>query len=56
LELKADESANTLDGQNSTQKPQALHRSTTIETDPRAMLSPYDYDTNIVLCALTNTL
>jgi hypothetical protein len=34
--LKAEESASTLVGQNSTQKPQALQRSTTIETRPFA--------------------
>src|SRR5579862_7490150 len=36
FELKAEESASTLVGQNSTQKPQALQRSTTIETRPFA--------------------
>jgi hypothetical protein len=41
FELKADDSDRTLAGQNSTQKPQALHRSTTIETDPRAMKPPH---------------
>jgi hypothetical protein len=38
FELKAEES--TCAGQNSTQKPQALHRSTTIETPPFATRSP----------------
>jgi hypothetical protein len=36
LELNAEERANTLVGQNSTQKPQDLQRSTTIETRPFA--------------------
>jgi hypothetical protein len=36
LELKAEERANTLVGQNSTQNPQALQRSTTMETRPFA--------------------
>jgi hypothetical protein len=40
LELKVEESASTWDGQNSTQKPQALQRSTTIDTRPFAMESP----------------
>jgi hypothetical protein len=40
LELKAEESANTCVGQNSTQKPQALQRSTTIETRPFATKPP----------------
>jgi hypothetical protein len=40
LELKAEESASTCVGQNSTQKPQALQRSTTIETLPFATRSP----------------
>src|SRR6266567_2080960 len=41
LELKAEESASTLVGQNSTQKPQALQRSTKIETRPLATGSPH---------------
>jgi hypothetical protein len=40
LELKAEESASTLVGQNSTQNPQALQRSTTMETRPFAMDTP----------------
>src|SRR5580765_7691124 len=40
LELKADDSASTCVGQNSTQKPQALQRSTTIETRPFATRTP----------------
>jgi hypothetical protein len=40
FELKAEESDNTCVGQNSTQKPQALQRSTTIETRPFATRSP----------------
>src|SRR5579862_3914008 len=40
FELKAEESARTLVGQNSTQKPHALQRSTTIETRPFATGSP----------------
>src|SRR4029077_7463654 len=40
LELKAEESASTLVGQNSTQKPQALQRSTTMETRPFATGPP----------------
>jgi hypothetical protein len=40
LELKADESARTLVGQNSTQKPQDLQRSTTISTRPFATKTP----------------
>src|ERR1700747_2152859 len=40
LELKAEESASTLVGQNSTQKPQALQRSTMIETRPFATGPP----------------
>ncbi|SPF31584.1 hypothetical protein SBA1_100040 [Candidatus Sulfotelmatobacter kueseliae] len=40
MELKADESASTCVGQNSTQKPQALQRSTTIETRPFATRTP----------------
>ncbi len=40
LELKAEESASTLVGQNSTQKPQALQRSTTIDTRPLATAPP----------------
>ena len=42
LELNAELSARTLVGQNSTQNPQALHRSTTIDTEPRAIESPFD--------------
>jgi hypothetical protein len=38
--LKAEESASTCVGQNSTQKPHALHRSTTIETRPLATRAP----------------
>src|SRR5512146_1764991 len=41
LELYAELSARTLVGQNSTQNPQALHRSTTIDTEPRAIESPF---------------
>src|SRR6266498_1948374 len=37
LELNADESERTLVGQNSTQNPQPLHRSTVIDTKPLAM-------------------
>jgi hypothetical protein len=37
LELNAEESARTFVGQNSTQNPQALHRSTTMETTPLAI-------------------
>src|SRR5580704_8393568 len=37
LALKAEESASTCVGQNSTQKPQALQRSATICTDPLAI-------------------
>src|SRR5215831_9757349 len=40
LELEAEESASTLVGQNSTQKPQALQRSTTMETRPFATGPP----------------
>src|SRR3974390_1566660 len=40
FELKAEESASTCVGQNSTQKPQALQRSTTIETRPFATWTP----------------
>jgi len=40
FELKAEESASTLVGQNSTQKPQALQRSTTIETRPLTTVPP----------------
>src|SRR5215470_857195 len=40
FELKAEESARTLVGQNSTQKPHALQRSTTIETRPLTTESP----------------
>src|SRR4029077_19205637 len=40
FELNAEESASTCVGQNSTQKPQALQRSTTIETRPFATRSP----------------
>ena len=40
LELKAEESASTCVGQNSTQKPQALQRSTTMETRPFATKAP----------------
>src|SRR5208337_1025643 len=40
LELKAEDSASTLVGQNSTQKPQALQRSTTMETRPFATSPP----------------
>lgn len=39
LELNAEESASTFVGQNSTQKPQALQRSTVIETVPFAAKS-----------------
>jgi hypothetical protein len=38
--LKAEESASTLVGQNSTQNPHALQRSTTMETRPFAMETP----------------
>src|SRR5512142_1588680 len=41
LELYAELKARTFVGQNSTQNPQALQRSTTIETEPRAMDSPF---------------
>ena len=37
LELNAEERASTLVGQNSTQKPHALQRSTTMETVPLAI-------------------
>jgi hypothetical protein len=40
MELKAEESASTRVGQNSTQKPQALQRSTTIDTRPLATRAP----------------
>src|SRR5579864_7389958 len=40
LELKAEESASTCVGQNSTQNPHALHRSTTSETRPLATRAP----------------
>jgi hypothetical protein len=40
LELKAEDSASTFVGQNSTQNPQALQRSTTMETRPFAMETP----------------
>jgi len=40
LELNAEESASTLVGQNSTQKPQALQRSTTMDTRPFATNTP----------------
>src|ERR1700746_2455842 len=40
FELKAEESARTLVGQNSTQKPQALQRSTMMETRPFATGPP----------------
>src|SRR5881275_2267416 len=39
LELKAEERASTCVGQNSTQNPQALHRSTWMETAPRGISS-----------------
>jgi hypothetical protein len=39
--LKADESSNTFVGQNSTQKPQPLHRSTVITTPPLAIETPF---------------
>ena len=39
MELNAEESARTLVGQNSTQKPQALQRSTMMETVPLAAKS-----------------
>jgi len=38
--LKAEDSASTLVGQNSTQKPQDLQRSTTMETRPFATQPP----------------
>src|SRR5581483_5571338 len=41
LELKADDSASTLVGQNSTQKPQDLQRSTMMETRPFATCTPH---------------
>src|SRR5581483_9208278 len=41
FELKADESARTLVGQNSTQKPQDLQRSTTMSTRPFATRPPH---------------
>jgi hypothetical protein len=37
LELNAEDKARTLVGQNSTQNPQPLQRSTVIETEPFAM-------------------
>ena len=37
LELNAEESESTLVGQNSTQNPHPLHRSTVIDTEPLAM-------------------
>ena len=40
MELNADDSARTLVGQNSTQKPHALQRSTTMETRPFATKPP----------------
>jgi len=40
LELNAEESASTLVGQNSTQKPHALQRSTMMVTRPFANLHP----------------
>ena len=41
FELKAEESERTLVGQNSTQNPHALQRSTTIETRPLATEIPH---------------
>src|SRR5581483_9811561 len=41
LELNAEESARTLVGQNSTQKPQALQRSTMMWTLPFATFNPH---------------
>src|ERR1700739_4600804 len=43
LELKAEESASTFVGQNSTQKPHALQRSTTMETRPFATNTPEEW-------------
>ena len=40
LELNAEESSSTFVGQNSTQKPHALHRSMTIETRPFGNQTP----------------
>jgi hypothetical protein len=42
LELKAEESARTFVGQNSTQNPHALQRSTTMETRPLATKNPHN--------------
>ena len=54
MELKAEERASTLVGQNSTQKPQPLHRSTVIVTLPFAIVDFCRRNWNVLAHRLPN--